>query len=156
MGEGDCGEDSPEMFPLIDPTLIADGKYLVYGGGNEQKGASLHLYDLENHCTVATISSAEVLIDSYKNVETGDIHLLCLRANNNQDEKPDEDDEAFAEWEDMQKHWTELIEIKINLIKLQQHSDKLKRLGKDSTKDIEAELIPKEVIVSTIEEEAWS
>ena len=72
------------MFPLIDPTLIADGKYLVYGGGNEEVGASLHLYDLENHSTVATISKAEVLIDSYKNEETGTIHLLCLRANNNQ------------------------------------------------------------------------
>ena len=66
----------------------------------------------------------------------------------------EEDDEALDEWED--KHWTELIEIKINLNKLQQHSDKLKRLGKDSTKDIEAELIPQEVIVTTIDEEAWS
>ena len=101
------------MFPLIDPTLIADETYLVYGGGSEAEGASLHLYDLENHITVATIGNAEVLIDSYKNAETGDIHLLCLRANNNQASVPDEDDEAYDEWE--YKHWTELIEIKINL-----------------------------------------
>ena len=67
---------------MVDPSLIADGKYLIYAGGSEEDGASLHLYDLENQCTTATIK-AEVLIDSYKNEQTGNIHLLCYRSNDN-------------------------------------------------------------------------
>ena len=78
---------------------------------------------MENRCTVATISNAEVLIDSYSNEQTGDVHLLCLRSNNNNALRPPENDDSDEDDDDdaepfKYKHWTELIEIKVNLQKL--------------------------------------
>ena len=55
-----------EHYWLTDPTIVANGEYLVYNGGSEADGSTLHLYHLANRCTVATIEKVEALIDSYE------------------------------------------------------------------------------------------
>ena len=60
-------EEATEHYWLTDPTIVANGKYLVYNGGTEADGSTLHLYHLTNRCTVATIEKVEALIDSYEN-----------------------------------------------------------------------------------------
>lgn len=93
VGDDIDDDDEMEHFWLTDPTLVSNGKYLVYNGGSEADGSTLHLYHLENRCTVATIEKVEAVIDSYENKQSGDLHLLCYRSNSNIDQKPEDSDE---------------------------------------------------------------
>ena len=74
-------EYDQEHFFLTKPTLIANGKFLVYAGSRIEDGHAdedeikngngygLHIYDLENRCTIAKIAKAEVLIDSFEDAD---------------------------------------------------------------------------------------
>ena len=114
--------DSKEHFFLTKPTIIANSKFLAYTGSSfkdgstdldedeKENGFGLHLYDLKNRCTIATIAKAEVLIDSFEDSEY--IHLLYLRSSNNWREEM-----SNMEGEDKKnyQHKTEIVKVRLSL-----------------------------------------